>query len=79
LRKSQQQSQLIDNGNGYLIEVAPVDFIGLTSAFPYDPPERGDMIKAGGLTWEVQQPTGSEKVYRRITDTMTRVHTKQIR
>lgn len=78
LRKSVQQSELIDTGTGHLIEVAPVDFIGLTTAMPYDPPERGDRIKGGGMTFEVQQPAGSEKCFRRITETMTRIHTKQV-
>ena len=78
LRKSVQQPELIDNGQGVITEVRPVDFIGLTTALPYDPPERGDRIKGGGMTFEVQQPTSSEKVFRRITQTVTRIHTKQI-
>ena len=78
LRKSVQQSAHIDSGNGQVLEVRPVDFIALTTALPYDPPERGDLIKGGGLTFEVM-PTTSEKVYRQISGQMTRIHTKQIR
>ena len=77
LRKSVLPSYQIDSGNGMLVEVRPVDFIGLTTALPYDPPLRGDRIVGGGQTFEVL-PTVSEKVFRRITQTMTRVHTKQI-
>lgn len=77
LRKSVGQSVIMDLGNGAQIEVRPVDFIGLTTALPYDPPERGDRITGSGLTYEVQA-TVSEKVYRRISQQMTRIHTKQI-
>lgn len=77
LRKSVQQPMLMDQGNGHILEVRPVDFIGLTTALPYDPPERGDIIKGGGMTFEVV-PTTGEKVFRRITQTVTRIHTKQI-
>lgn len=78
LRKSVQLSVVIDNGNGHVLTVKPVDFIGLTSALPYDPPLKGDQIVGGGMTFEVQ-PTVSEDVYRRITATQTRVHTKRIK
>lgn len=77
LRKSMQSPTLIDKGEGLIIEVQSVDFIGLTIAMPYDPPERGDQIVGGGFTYEVQ-PTVSEKVFRRISQQMTRIHTKQI-
>jgi len=78
LRKSQQPSYQIDSGNGSLIEVTPVDFVGLTTALPYDPPERGDRITIGSTAFEVQ-PTTSEKVFRRISQQMTRIHTKQVK
>jgi len=77
LRKSVQQPFQIDSGNGSLIEVRPVDFIGLTTSLPYAVPERGDRIVGGGKTFEVQ-PTTSEKVFRQITQTMTRIHAKQV-
>jgi hypothetical protein len=77
LRKSQQRSEFIEAGNGIITEVRPIDFIGLTTAFPYDPPERGDRIVGGGMTFELQPGVG-EKVFRRISQQMTRVHTKQI-
>ena len=77
LRKSSQQSQFLDAGNGTQIEVRPVDFIGLTTAMPYAIPLRGDRIKCGGLLYEVQ-PTVSEKVYRVISPQMMRIHTKQV-
>ena len=78
LRKSQQQTTIVETDNGQVTEVAPVDFIGLTTAFPYDTPLRGDLIVVGGRRYEVQPAVG-EKVFRRISEQMTRVHTKQIR
>ena len=77
LRKSVLPSQFIEPEPGMQIEVKPVDFIGLTTALPYDPPERGDRIVGGGMTFEVM-PTVSEKVFRRISQQMTRIHTKQV-
>jgi hypothetical protein len=77
LRKSVQQNQVVDTGTGMIAEIRSIDFIGLTTAFPYDPPERGDRITGGGITYEVQPITG-DKVFRRISGQMTRVHTKQI-
>jgi hypothetical protein len=76
-RKSVLTPMIIDTGNGTLIEVRPVDFICLTSDLPYAVPLRGDQIRSGSLTWEVQ-PTTSEKVFRQISDQMTRIHTKQV-
>jgi hypothetical protein len=76
LRKSQQRGMMLEAASGMLTEVRPTDFIGLTSDFPYDPPERGDRIVGGGKTYEVQPGIG-EKVFRRISEKMTRVHTKQ--
>jgi hypothetical protein len=78
LRKTSQQSMFMDAGNGQVLEVRPVDFIGLTSALPYDPPEKGDMIISGVSRFEVQ-PTSSEKVFRQISPQMTRIHTKQVK
>lgn len=77
LRKSVLPSMFLEPEPGIQIEVRPVDFIGLTTALPYDPPERGDRIIGGGLTFEVM-PTTSEKVFRRISQQMTRIHTKQV-
>ena len=77
LRKSQQQSTFLDQGNGQMTEVRPVDFIGLTSALPYTP-ERGDRIVCAGNTYEVLPGVG-EMVYRQISSQMTRIHTKRIR
>lgn len=77
-RKSVGQSVTVDAGDGVVMEVHPVDFICLTTALPYDPPEKGDTITGGGLTYEVM-PTVSEKVYRQITGGMTRIHTQRIR
>ena len=37
----------------------------------------GDKIVGGGKAFEVQ-PTTSEKVFRQITQTMTRIHAKQV-
>lgn len=77
MRKSTLAPMILDAGNGTTIEVRRVDFILLTADLPYGDPQRGDQIKAGSLTWEVL-PTVSEKVFRRISDQMTRIHTKQV-
>lgn len=77
LRRSSLAPQYMDTGNGLIVEVRPVDFIGLTSALPYDTPEAGDRITCDGKRFEVT-PTTSEKCFRRITPTMTRIHTKQV-
>lgn len=77
LRKSTLQPQQMEAGDGMVIEVRPVDFIGLTIDFPYTEPLRGDRIKGGGLTFEVQSQTG-EKVFRMISPQMIRIHTKQV-
>jgi len=65
LRRSSLAPQYMDTGNG------------LTSALPYDTPEAGDRITCDGKRFEVT-PTTSEKCFRRITPTMTRIHTKQV-
>jgi len=77
LRRSSLAPQYMDTGVGQVVEVRPVDFIGLTSALPYDTPEAGDRITCDGKRFEVT-PTTSEKCFRRITPTMTRIHTKQV-
>ena len=76
-RRSIQRPLLIDSGTGSIVEVRPVDFILLTTALPYAVPERGDLIKGDGKTYELQ-PTVGEKVWRQISPQMTRLHTKQI-
>lgn len=78
MRKSTQATMLIDSGNGHVVEIHPVDFIGLTSACPYSEPLKGDRIKDGADIYEVQ-PTSSEKVYRQISPQMMRIHTKQVK
>lgn len=77
MSKHRQQSFQVDNGNGGIIEVQPIDWVCLTDDLPYGDPVRGDTITVSGVTYEVL-PTTSEKVFRRINDAMTRVHTKQI-
>lgn len=77
MSKHQQQSQYIDNGQGGVIEITPVDFLAKTSTLPFDPPLKGDKIVDGTATYEVL-PTVSEKVFRRISPQMTRIHTKQV-
>ncbi len=77
LRKSAQPVYQVDSGNGSVIEVRPVDFIGKTSSLPYAIPLRGDRITGGGKTFEVQ-PTVSEKCFFQKSDQMTRIHTKQV-
>jgi len=77
MRRSTQSPQYIDNGNGSIQEVRPVDFIGLASDLPYAVPEAGDRIHTAGRRFEVC-PTTGEKVFRQITATMIRVHTKEV-
>jgi hypothetical protein len=77
LRRSQQRSQYLDTGNGVIVEVRPTDFIGLAASFPHEQPRAGDRIKCDGKWYEVQPSTG-EKVFRQITPTMLRIHTKAI-
>lgn len=77
LRKSRQQPMTMETGAGQIIEVRPVDFIAKTVDLPYTELLKGDKIKAGGRTYEVQ-PTTGEKVDRVISDPMTRIHTKLV-
>ncbi len=77
MSRHRQQSQYVDNGNGGIVEVLPIDFIAKTSALLVDPPLRGDQIVVGSEVYEVL-PTSGEKVFRRISDHMTRIHTKQV-
>lgn len=77
LRRSQQRPQYIDSNNGSILEVRPIDFIGLASSFPHDEPRAGDRIKCAGRWFEVA-PMMGEKVWRKITPTMLRIHTKEI-
>lgn len=77
-RKSTMVPVLVDNGQGQILEVRPIDFLFRTSDLPYAIPQRGDQIEMGGSWFEVMPPLGSEKVFRQITPAMTRVHTKQV-
>ena len=77
LRRSSLAPQYMDTGNGLIVEVRPVDFIGLTSALPYAVPQAGDRIVCGGNRYELT-PTTGDKVFRQITPTMTRLHTKLV-
>lgn len=77
MSRHRQPSQYVDNGQGGIIEVMSVDFIAKTSALLFDPPMKGDQIVVGSDVFEVL-PTVGEKVFRRISDQMTRIHTKQV-
>lgn len=77
MSRHRQPSELVDDGEGGLIEVTPVHFIGKTAELLVDPPLRGDQIVVGSEVYEVL-PTSGEKVFRRIGDQMTRVFTKQV-
>lgn len=77
MSRQQQVSQWVDTGNGGLVEVVPVDWVAKTADLPFDPPIRGDRIVDGDEAFEVL-PTTSEKVFRRISPQMTRLHTKQV-
>ena len=75
--KSSPPSFQIDNGNGLLIEVRPVEFKMLTSALPYGNPVKGQRLERGGSVWEIQ-PTTSEKCFYQQSTQMTRIHSKLI-
>jgi hypothetical protein len=77
MSRHRQVSQYVDNGQGGITEVMSVDFLAKTSALLLDPPLEGDKIVVGSETYEVL-PTVGEKVFRRISDQMTRIHTKQV-
>lgn len=77
LSKRLQPTQQVQTTTGHIVEITPVDFVGLTNDFPYDPPLKGDRIKIGSEIYEVQ-PTLSNAVYQRLTPKVTRVHTKRI-
>jgi hypothetical protein len=76
LRMSTLQPVQIDSG-GQVLEVRPVDFIGLTIQLPYTTPEPGDRITLGTGVYEVQTLL-SEKVFRQISPQMTRIHTLRV-
>ena len=76
-RKSTMPALQMENGEGLVIEVRPVDFIFLTSSLPYPKPEAGDRITDGTEVWELM-PTVGEKVFRQISPQMIRLHTKKV-
>lgn len=78
LIRSQQQSVYVDDGDGHITEVQPVDFLCLTTALPYAVPKRGDRIAGDGMTYELQ-PTVGESVFRQINPMMTRLHAKRVK
>ncbi len=77
LSKRLQQTQQIQTQTGHIVEITPVDFVGLTRDLPYQTPEKGDRIKIGDELYEVQ-PTTSSAVFHRLTSGVTRIHTKRI-
>lgn len=77
MRRSTSRPQFIDNGQGHVLEVRPVDFICRTSALPYAIPQAGDIIRCDGVRYELQS-VGGEKVFRQQSPQMTRLHTRQI-
>ena len=77
MRRSTGRPQFVDNGQGHVLEVRPVDFICRTSALPYTTPQAGDVVKCSGIRYELQ-PVGGEKAFRQMSPQMTRLHTRQI-
>lgn len=75
--KSSPPSFQIDNGNGLLIEVRPVEFKMLTSDLPFGNPVKGQRFERGMNVWEIQ-PTAGEKCFYQQSPQMTRIHTKLI-
>ena len=67
----------IDNGQGLLIEVRPVEFKMKTADLPFGNPVKGQRFERLGNVWEVQ-PTTSDKVFYQQSPQMTRIHTKLI-
>jgi|TARA_R110000824_G_scaffold28583_1_gene95886 hypothetical protein len=78
LAKSEMPSQWVDQGDGSIVEVRPINFKALTSTLPYAKPMQGDRITGGGKVYELH-PTTSEKVYRQLSPQLTRLHAKRIR
>jgi len=76
MSRQRQPSQYLDNGQGGIVEVVPIDFVCVTADLSVTP-QRGDQIVVGNERYEVM-PTVGEKVYRRLSDQMTRIHTKQV-
>lgn len=71
------QRPVVVDVNGMLLEVRETAWICLTDDLPYGDPEAGDQIDDGSLTYEVQ-PTSGEKCFRRLSPSLTRIHTKLI-
>ena len=76
-RMSTLPSYQVDNGNGSLIEVRPVDFIVKTSDLPFGNPVKGQRIETGTTIYEIWS-VNNEKCFRQISPQMTRIHTKRI-
>ena len=77
--KQQQQTMMVEPGDGLSVEMVIVDFKCLSSALPYSVPRQGDRLKVGGQTFEVCPQPGGNKVYEQRTATVTRIHTVQVK
>lgn len=75
--KAHQQPQVVDDGNGLLVEVMMTDFHCNPSALPSGDPVAGDTIAVGGKTYKVL-PLVGDKVFYKISDNKIRIHTKQV-
>ena len=77
LYKAAQQPQLVDDGNGLIVEVMVTDFHGKPSVLPYGNPAQGDTIAVGGKTYKVL-PLVGDKVFFEVSANKIRIHTKQV-
>lgn len=73
-----QGPQLVELGTGAVMEVVRHDVIMRTNALPFQEPEADDLIKVGGSQYLVKQ-YGSEKVYRKLSPQLLRIHTVQVK
>lgn len=74
---SSPQPFQIDSGNGFVVEVRPVDFKIRTGDLPYGDPVPGHKIKRGSNVYEVH-PLANEKCFYQMNGQMTRIHTKLV-
>ncbi len=63
--------------NGLIVEVRGVDWIMDADDLPFGEPATGDEIIDGSDTYEVL-PTVGEKVFRRVSPKLIRIHSKQV-
>lgn len=68
---------LFEAGNGMVVEIERVDIIFRTSDLPYGDPIADDHITIDSVKYLAKQISG-EKVFRRLSPQLTRIHTVQV-